>query len=217
MKKGCLFDLDGTLVNSLTDLAMSTNRVLQAHHLPTHDISKYNQFVGNGVKKLMERALGDEHLDLLEQCLEEFHQDYNLHCLDHTLPYPKMLELIEKLKSEGIRLAVVTNKPQHLAVKIVEHLFPDTFVAVLGQQDAYPIKPHPESTHIALMTMRLSHHDCYFIGDSDVDMETGYLSDMETIGVAWGFRGQEELKVAGASFIAHTPMDIWRIIDEDRG
>lgn len=216
MKKGCLFDLDGTLVDSLTDLALSTNRVLQLHQLPTHDISKYNHFVGDGVRNLMKRALGNEHLDILEQCLEEFYSDYDEHCLDNTLPYLGIKELLDVLCKEGILVSVVTNKPHHLAVKIVEHLFPDTFISILGQQDAYPIKPHPESSYLALMAMKLSKDDCYFIGDSDVDIETGYQADIDTIGVSWGFRGRTELEEANATYIVDKPIDIWRILNEDR-
>lgn len=216
MKDGCIFDLDGTLVDSLMDLALSTNEVLRMHNLPTHDISAYNQFVGNGVRKLMERALPEDRLDLLDECLEEFHQYYDEHCLDHTKPYPGMLELIQSLKDEDIKLSVVTNKPHHLAVKIVEELFPDTFVSILGQQDFYPIKPHPESTFMALMAMKLSKDDCYFIGDSNVDIQTGSNADMDTIGVCWGFRGREELTKEGATYVVDDPCEIKEIIDEDR-
>lgn len=216
MKDGCLFDLDGTLVNSLTDLGLSVNEVLKLHHLPTYDISVYNQFVGNGVKKLMERALPDGHQYLLDECLEEFQEIYEEHCLDHTKPYDGIKELIDALKEEGIQLAVVTNKPHHLAIKIVESLFPNVFTTILGQQDLYPIKPHPESTFIALMSMKLRKEDCYFIGDSNVDIQTGYQADMDTIGVSWGFRGREELEAEGATYVVDEPHEIKEIIDENR-
>ena len=217
MKKGCLFDLDGTLVDSLTDLALSTNRVLELHHLPTHELSCYNQFVGNGVKKLMERALGSEHLDILDECLADFHKICEEHCLDHTLPYPGIVDLLETLKAHDIALAVVTNKPHHLAIKIVEHLFPDTFVTILVQQDLYPTKPHPQIVHIALMTLKKGRQECYFIGDSNVDIDTGYQADMETIGVTWGFRGRKELEDAGADFVVDEPFEIGEIVLNDRG
>lgn len=212
MKKGCIFDLDGTLVNSIEDLAISTNEVLKRHHLPTYDISQYRLFVGNGVKKLMERALGPEHLDLLEECLNDFQLIYRQHCLDHTLPYPGMEDLIDNLKEKGMKMAVVTNKPQALAVKIVETLFPDTFVAVYGQQDLYPIKPDPQSTYLALMAMKLDKKDCLFIGDSQVDIDTGYNAEIDSIGVTWGFRGYQELNDAGAVDIVDKPAQIMEII-----
>lgn len=214
MKKGCLFDLDGTLVNSIEDLAFSTNEVLKLHHLPTHDISKYRMFVGNGVKKLMERALGQDHLHLLDECLEEFQQIYHQHCLDHTCPYPGMKELIENLKTKEIKMAVVTNKPHALAIEIVETLFPDTFVAICGQQELYPVKPDPQSTYYALMAMKLDKKDCLFIGDSQVDIDTGYFAGMDSVGVTWGFRGRQELEAAGADYIVDEPKQIMEIIEK---
>lgn len=183
MKKGCLFDLDGTLVNSIEDLAISTNEVLKLHGLPTYDISQYRLFVGNGVKKLMERALGQEHIDLLDECLNDFQKIYRQHCLDHTLPYQGIKELIDDLKAKGIKMSVVTNKPHALAIKIVETLFPDTFVAIYGQQDLYPVKPDPQSTYLALMAMKLDKKDCLFIGDSQVDIDTGYNAEIDSVGV----------------------------------
>ena len=111
-----------------------------------------------------------------------------------------------------MKLAVVTNKPHHLAVKIVETLFPDTFDAIYGQQDFYPVKPSPESTMYALMAMRLSKEDCLFIGDSNVDIETAINTDMESAGVCWGFRGEQELIEAGADYICYNPDDIERVV-----
>lgn len=215
MKKGCLFDLDGTLVNSIKDLALSTNAVLKMHGLKNYDIDDYQMMVGNGVKKLVERALTNKHSDLLETCLEEFYEYYDEHCLDYTDAYDGIYEMLQSLKARGIKMAVVTNKPHYLAVKIVEHLFPDTFIAIYGQQDLYPIKPHPESTYLALMALRLSKDECFFIGDSHVDMETGQQAQMETIGVEWGFRGYEELKQAEATYIISDPKEIIRIFDDE--
>lgn len=216
MKKGCLFDLDGTLVDSLEDLALSTNAMLEMHHLPRHDISAYNHFVGNGVRKLVERAIGSEHSDILEECLQDFYKIYDEHCLDYTKPYSGMKELITQLHRDGMKLGVITNKPHHLAIRIVEQCFPGMFTVILGQQDIYPTKPHPESTCIALLNMKLSRQDCYFVGDSDVDIETGDSLDMETIGVTWGFRGRNELEDAGATHVVETPSQILEIIYHDR-
>lgn len=212
MKKGCLFDLDGTLVSSIEDLAISTNEVLKLHDLPTYDISQYRLFVGNGVKKLMERALGQEHIDLLDECLNDFQKIYRQHCLDHTLPYQGIKELIDDLKAKGIKMSVVTNKPHALAIKIVETLFPDTFVAIYGQQDLYPVKPDPQSTYLALMAMKLDKKDCLFIGDSQVDIDTGYNAEIDSVGVTWGFRGRQELTEAGANDIVDNPAQIMEII-----
>lgn len=212
MKLGCLFDLDGTLVNSIEDLAIATNVVLHRHHLPTHEISQYNYFVGNGVKKLIERALGKQHQDLLDECLKEFYDYYDNHCLDHTRPYDGIKDVVDELVQKGIKLAVVTNKPHYLAIKIVESLFPGQFVAIYGQQDLYPTKPNPESAYLALIAMRLSKNDCFFIGDSHVDIETGYQAEMETIGVCWGFRGRQELEEAGADYVVDCPYEMKELI-----
>ncbi|MEE0966432.1 MAG: HAD family hydrolase [Bacilli bacterium] len=211
MKYGCIFDLDGTLVNSLMDLGLSVNKVLENHYLPTYSIEEYNFMVGNGVRKLMERAL-KQHSDMLEECLKEFYEIYEENCLENTLPYEGIKELIERLKAKDMKLAVVTNKPHHLAVKIVETLFPDTFDAIYGQQDFYPVKPSPESTMYALMAMRLSKEDCLFVGDSNVDIETAINTDMESAGVCWGFRGEQELIEAGADYICYNPDDIERVL-----
>ncbi|MEG0592990.1 MAG: HAD family hydrolase [Coprobacillus sp.] len=216
MKKGCLFDLDGTLVNSLSDLANAVNYVLLKHQLPVHQIEVYNQFVGNGITKLVERALGEYSDSLLEECLDEFRCYYDEHCLDNTQPYSGIKELIKELHDAGYVLGVVTNKPHHLAIRIVETLFPDMFDVVLGQQDLYPTKPSVESTHLALMTMKTKKDDCVFIGDSCVDIETAYNADMESIGVCWGFRGRKELEEAGATYIVDNVQQIRELLYEDR-
>lgn len=212
MKKGCLFDLDGTLVDSLEDLAMSVNQVLQLHHLPTHDMDTYRLFVGNGVRKLMERALGQAHLDWVEECLKEFYKVYAQNCLLHTRPYQGIQDMLLLLKQQHIQMSVVTNKPHALAVKIVEELFPDTFVSIYGQQDLYPTKPSPQSTYMALMAMKLSLEECFFIGDSRVDMETAWQAGMESIGVTWGFRSFQELSDAQATYIIDDPLKIVELI-----
>lgn len=215
MKRGCIFDLDGTLVNSLEDLGLSVNQVMKNHGFPIHEMDVYNYFVGNGVKKLVERSLPQDHLDMLDQCLEEFHSIYENHFLDHTQPYEGITELVSALYQKGIKLAVVTNKPHLIANKIVETLFPHMFTIILGQQDSYPIKPHPQSTQIALQKMGLTQQECFFVGDSDVDILTGQNAHIDTIGVCWGFRGREELQNQGATYVVDKAMEIKEIIDEN--
>ncbi|MCD7949381.1 MAG: HAD family hydrolase [Erysipelotrichaceae bacterium] len=216
MIKGCIFDLDGTLANTLLDLAFSANKVLEMHHLPIHDISDYNLFVGNGVKKLMERALGDEHLDILDECLRDFYRIYDEHLLDNTKAYDGIIELVDELYNDGILLAVVTNKPHHNAVKLTEYLFPHKFISIYGNQNIYPVKPCPDSLYLALNDMQLSEDDCIFIGDSNVDVQTAKNAHMPCIGVAWGFRGRKELEAAGADYVIDKANEIASIIDEYR-
>ena len=216
MKKGCLFDLDGTLVNSIEDLALSANEVLEKYHFPLHDLKDYYQFVGNGVRKLMERALPQDQLHYLDECLEEFQKVYQRRCLEHTKAYDGIKELLDDLKQEQIQLAVVTNKPHYLAVKIVETLFPQTFTAIYGQQDLYPVKPAGDSSLMALMAMKLRKEECFFIGDSNVDIQTGQNVEMDTIGVCWGFRNRQELENEGATYVVESPEEIKVIINENR-
>ncbi len=211
MKKGIIFDLDGTLINSIQDLADSTNRVLTKHQLKTHELVKYNHFVGNGMKKLIERAI-EPHNELLDICLKEFYEDYSENCLVHTYLYEGIRELIDKLCNDGYKLAVVTNKPHHIAVKIMKLLFDKQFVVVLGQQDQYPKKPDPTLVYEALKIMSLSIDECFYVGDSDVDIITAKNAGMDSIGVVWGFRGERELKNEGATYIVYHPHEIMEVL-----
>ena len=211
MIKGLIFDLDGTLIDSLKDLASSTNRVLQHNNLPTHELSEYNYFIGNGMKKLIERAIFP-HTELLDICLKQFYEDYTIHCLDETYIYEGVKELIDYLYNEGYQLAVVTNKPHNIAVKIVNELFKDKFKIVYGQHNPYPTKPDPALVHKALDIMDIHNDECLYIGDSDVDVLTAKNANMKCIGVNWGFRGADELKNAGADYVAYSANDIKEII-----
>ena len=211
MIKGLIFDLDGTLIDSLEDLACATNRVLEYNNLPIHELSKYNYFIGNGMKKLIQRAIAP-HNELLDICLKQFYEDYSIHCLDHTYIYEGVKELIDDLYNEGYKLAVVTNKPHHIAHKITEQLFKDKFVVVYGQHDPYPTKPDNTLVNKALNIMGISHKECMYVGDSDVDVLTAKNANMPCIGVNWGFRGASELKEAGAQYVVYKADEIKEIV-----
>lgn len=214
MIKGCIFDLDGTLVDSLKDLAVSTNHALEVCGLKPHPVEKYRQFVGNGMIKQIQRALGEEHLDLFDQCSSEFLKYYKSHCFDYTVPYPGISELVDTLNKEGFKLACVTNKPHEVAVVIMKQLFGDQFITTYGGCKDYPKKPDITSLNLALKDIGLNADECVFIGDSNVDIQTGINASMPTIGCAWGFRGEEELKAAGALKIAYNANDIKEYIDD---
>ena len=216
MIKGCIFDLDGTLVDSLKDLANSTNEVLFRRGYPTHDVSSYNYFVGNGVKKLVERALPEDKKDETDICLKEFYDVYSKRCLEYTSCYKGINELLHYLKDLGIHLAVVTNKPHHLAQKICDYYFKDIFEVVIGNCDEFPLKPEPDSTLSVLERFHIHSDECLFIGDSNVDIYTGLNASMSAVGVTWGFRTYEELKDAGATYVVDEASEIKVIVDESR-
>lgn len=216
MIKTCVFDLDGTLIDSIEDLAISTNKVLQKRNLKTHDLDIYKQFVGNGVKTLISKALGEKHQDCLSECVDEFFCIYENNCFEKTKIYDGISELLDSLYSHNIVIGIVTNKPHTIAVKIVEELFGNKITYVYGQQDNFPKKPDPYFIAQILSDLDISKEECLYIGDSDVDIETGKNAGVKTIGVSWGFRGRAELTKAGADYIVDYPFEIGDIVYENR-
>ncbi|MBR2044464.1 MAG: HAD family hydrolase [Clostridia bacterium] len=216
MIKAALFDLDGTLVNTLFDLAASVNYVLNKHGHPTHEVEAFKRFVGNGNEVMMRRALPIEKQGDREYVLklrEEFYEYYKEHCADLSLPYDGIKELIATLKDEGIMMAVVTNKAQSMTDVLVPKLFTEgTFRVVVGQRDGVPTKPEPHMPFLAMTEMEVNPDECLFIGDSGVDMETAFNSGNISVGVLWGFRDREELLKSGARYIASNPNDIAELI-----
>lgn len=208
MYKTLIFDLDGTLVDSLEDLAMSTNLLLAENNFPIHDMEVYKQFVGNGVDKLIERALPDDKKGEVNKYRNRFNEIYNDNCLKHTLPYDGMKELIDDLYYNGYKLAVVTNKPKAYATKIVNQLFPNRFAYVFGNTVYQPKKPHPCLVQLAMQLLETNKNETVFIGDSNVDIETAINAKIASIGCLWGFRTKEELEAAGATYTVNKPSEI---------
>jgi len=208
MVKAILFDLDGTLVDTLADLADAVNTVLAENGLPIHDYEAYRRFVGNGAKVLVELASDVHDEERLQPLVEQFLKEYDEHCLDKVRPYDGVIETLDMLNDKGITLGVVTNKPHIQAVKIVEHLFSGRFCCVFGGQTAYPKKPDPESALLAAQAMGVRIEDCVFVGDSDVDVYTAHAAGIACIGCAFGFRGEEELKSVKCDEIAYSFADL---------
>lgn len=209
-----IFDLDGTLVDSLVDLANTTNQILQEYNYPTYPVDKYRHFVGNGIIKLIERVLPQGNKEKVTEFKKRFDQLYEQKCLENTKPYPGIKELINDLVNKGYNLAVVTNKPHDHAVKIVKTLFPDCFDYVFGNNPLQPKKPDPCLTNLAINLLDVKKNQVVYIGDSDVDMQTALNTKVKSIGVAWGFRGREELLASGADAIANQASDIMEIIND---
>lgn len=213
--KTAIFDLDGTIADTLADLADAVNYALDKLGYPVHPYESFNQFVGNGVQKLCYRALPDDKKDETEKLVGLFSEYYNEHFLDKTVLYKGMSEIIHKLGSFGIRLAVATNKPQDFARKIVDALLPDVeFISVLGGCSERPKKPDTAIIREILERLPIEDNQVFMIGDSNVDIQTAKNSGIISIGCIWGFRGREELESEGADYIAETPGDIAKIILE---
>ncbi len=208
MSKAILFDLDGTLADTLTDLALATNRTLEAFGLSTHPIEAYRHFVGNGARNLVATAAHTKDEALIDRLLAYFLADYEAHLLDHTKPYEGVAETIDALQSRGVRMAVVTNKPHAQAVRLTQHLFKDRFAVVFGGCDKYPKKPDPQSTRMAMEILQATADECVFVGDSDVDVYTAHNAGVPCIGCAFGFRGEEELRKAGAEDVVYSFIEI---------
>lgn len=206
-----IFDLDGTLLNTLEDLANAANHTCALHGWPTFPVDAYRYKVGNGMIKLVERFMPAEYLGdqrLFAQVFDEFRTYYDEHKEDHTAPYPGILGMLDQLRAIGLTLVVLTNKDHAAAAPLVQHYFGDRFAFVQGRVDAFPPKP---AAPITLHTMEAAGAvpaSTLYVGDSNVDVQTGHNAGLPVIGVTWGFRGRGELEQAGADFIATRPQDI---------
>ncbi len=211
MIKMAVFDLDGTLVNSLTDLGLCVNRGLRAAGLPEQPLEKYNKFVGNGRERLIRRAMGGKSGDdaLYSVVLREFDRSYKLHCNDNTDAYEGCDLLLEHLASRGIMTAVLSNKPDEFVPQLLGRLYPGhSFTEAWGQKPEYRTKPDRQALDAMLALHGVRHEECVYIGDSDVDVFTARNAGVKMAGVSWGFRGKAELTGAGAPFVADTAREL---------
>lgn len=211
MKRLIIFDLDGTLLNTIADLANATNYALSQLGFGMHPLESYPTFVGNGIRKLFERALPAtcNSPEWVEKVRELFIPFYDAHNADDTSIYNGIQELLEELQKRGLRIAVASNKYQSATEKLMRHYFPNiVFDSVLGQRDGIPVKPDPSIVHSILCAADITATDTLYIGDSGVDMQTAKNAGIESIGVTWGFRPAEELKVNGANHLVNSPKEI---------
>ena len=206
-----IFDLDGTLLDTLTDLAASCNFALRTHGMPEHSIDDVRRFVGNGVRKLMERAIpeGEANPDF-EATFATFCEHYMHHSLDTTKPYPAIMETLAELKARGCRLAVVSNKMMAATVELCKHFFPDTIEVAIGENEAEGIckKPAPDTVYAALRKLGVNKDDAVYVGDSDVDIQTAANSGLPCISVLWGFRDRDFLIQHGAKTFISAPSEL---------
>lgn len=210
-KKLAIFDLDGTLLDTVADLANATNQALALCGYPTHPTDAYYQFVGNGINKLFARALPEAERteENVMRIRSLFVPYYNEHNADDSRPYPGITTLLQKLQAEGVQVAVASNKYQQATAKLVDHFFPDIhFAVVYGQREEIPIKPDPTIVNEILLVTGIDCTQTIYIGDSGVDMITARNANVESIGVTWGFRSEEELRTHGANHIIHYAEEI---------
>lgn len=215
MKKLAIFDLDGTLLNTLADLAASTNYALNQLNYPTHDTDSYRYFVGNGINKLFERALPEKERteDNVLKVRSLFVPYYDVHNADLSTPYSGVFKLLTSLQEKGMMLAVASNKYDKATKKLIKQYFPSVqFIAVFGQREEVPTKPNPQVIHEIIKLADVNKEDVVYIGDSGVDMQTGINANVCTIGVSWGFRPKSELEAFNPSYIATNSQELLDVL-----
>ena len=204
MKKLVIFDLDGTLLNTIADLAHSTNYALNKLGYPTHEIDQYHFMVGNGINKLFERALpeGEKSEENVLRVRKQFIPYYDQHNADDSCPYPGIPELLSNLQTAGIQLAVASNKYHSATQKLIEHYFPEIhFTAVFGQREGRNVKPDPTIVFDILKIAGVDKKEVLYVGDSGVDMQTAANAGITACGVTWGLRPRTELEKFNPSYI----------------
>jgi phosphoglycolate phosphatase len=213
-KKLIIFDLDGTLLNTLYDLAHAVNYAFYELGFPIHDIEKYKSFVGNGILKLFERALpenerNEKNINLIRQRFIPYYEQHNS---DFTEPYEGIPELLTGLQAKGLKIAVASNKYHKATEELIGKFFPEiNFVAIFGQREGVPVKPNPTIVFDILQKARIPAKETLYVGDSGIDMQTALNAGIIPVGVSWGFRSHDELLKHGAKYILDSPSELFTI------
>ena len=216
MKQLVIFDLDGTLLNTIDDLGMATNYALRKCGYAEHDLSSYPMFVGNGVTKLLERVLPPDMVtrENVEALRCHFTEYYDVHCTDSSRPYPGIDDLLLELQAKGVWMAVASNKYDAAVKQLIAHFFPRiNWAAVEGHHEGVPVKPDPSIVFGILSKSPTPKSEVLYVGDSGVDMETARRACVESVGVTWGFRPYKELREHYAGHIVSTPSEILGIVE----
>ena len=211
MKQLIIFDLDGTLLNTIDDLGNATNFALRKMGVTSHTLAAYYYMVGHGVRKLMERAAPDASPETVDELLKYFREYYDQHSTVFSRPFPGIQEMIAIMQANNMRLAVTSNKYQAAVDRIINHFFPGVFSVVLGEVPERPKKPDPSIVFTALSECPTPKRDVLYCGDSAVDIETARRACIESVGVTWGFRPVSELRTAYADHIVSSPDEILEI------
>jgi phosphoglycolate phosphatase len=206
-----IFDLDGTLIDSMADIAESINRMLDARGFPRREAESFTQMIGDGMEKLVERALPEAHREpsLIESCVEEYRAFYDLLWKEQTRPYDGMTDVLNELRQRGMKLGVISNKAHRFTVPMTQHFFGDSiFDHILGQRAEVPRKPDPAGAHEMAAALGLPVSRLAYVGDSGIDMAFAKAAGMLAVGVSWGFRSVEELRAQGADHILDHPREL---------
>ncbi len=211
--KAVIFDLDGTLVNSLEDLADATNYALKSFGQQVHSAEELKQMVGEGTRTLISRALNNENTELIEPVLMKMREKYMQICLDKSRPYKGLQEVVTELAKKKIKLAVLTNKDEKMAQKIVSHFFGGLFQIVKGTIEAVAVKPEPTAVLQVLEKLGVRPEETIFVGDSKIDVQTAKAAGIKAVGVSWGFRSRGELVEAGADAVIEEAAALLKILN----
>lgn len=215
--RAAVFDLDGTLLNTLADLAASGNELLASYGMTSHPQQDYRFFVGNGSRKLMERIIPDASPEQIDEALSRYKTIYNRRLTEKTAPYDGIMEMLSELRNRGVRLAVCTNKHISAAEQLIRTFFPlDMFDALDGDRPGIPRKPDPAHVRFVMEKMDIAPEETVYLGDSGVDMQTAINAGNFPIGVLWGFRDKEELLENGAKVLLSHPSELFEKVDFGR-
>ncbi|WP_461812287.1 HAD family hydrolase [Faecalimonas sp.] len=216
MYKVCIFDLDGTLTNTLESITYSVNKTLDELGLANITMEQCRQFVGDGARVLMERTLrtvGDTKLEKIESAMEVYGRVFGENCTYHVMPYEGIVDMLDGLEERGIKLAVLSNKPHQQSVDVVAKILGShRFSCVNGQREGIEKKPDPAGVFETIKCLQVAKEECLYIGDSEVDMETARRAGLVSVGVSWGFRSREVLQNAGADYIIDTPCELLKFV-----
>ncbi len=216
MKKAIIFDLDGTLLDTLTDIMESVNKVLEKHQFPTHDLETYKYFIGSGIGVLTQKAFPQDISESdFQLYLSEVMTEYEARQTLRTKPYDGIVEMLEQLNAKGILISILSNKPDEFAKPTVQYFFPNIkFEVVFGSRKGVERKPAPDAVFEILDIIGIEKSEAFFVGDTSTDIRTAVNAGVDAIGVSWGFRTVKELKSAGATYIIDTPEEIFSLLSK---